>query len=624
MEIINKISQTPGTGQVESTKSANVQMDQENLELSSSNPLVQKDFQVKLEDIIKNKLTDLTSLLESRDQLVGSLPEDIKKIVQEILQQMTSTKDVAQGMEHSLHTQKNIAEQLTNLANILEIAATLQKGEYQDVQSVLKRIAEMVKGQAEMSPDQLANQLSQLVKQLNSLPQNTRQAVEQFLQQLFPESGQSLGENKENTLLQLARQLASNTSLPQGELKQVAKQLLQQLTPENLKQLSENDKNSVAQLTKLLEKNMPSGLQQSSVVNQMPDLPEVWTLLQTIDAQQFNDIPPKVLEQTATTLQELYQEMKASPDKAAVAAKLENFVQNLPPELGKAVQQAIKQGFQDNSVLTLIKSFENAALLNGQESKDIEAFMAKLAENPMPKSLAAPAADLLAQVAKQLSETTVTIEQLKTLMKQIQNQLLSPNDKLIEKAQPGLEQLTKAVEQNIPQALQDMATKNKLPELSKMWVLLKAAGGEPYQNSSLESLQKSAGSIKELAQSLYKSLAGETEKQIDHKSLSFSLPLYFTDGTRYPAHIHIYHQEKESSNQVTKKQFETWMRVSLDTENIGIVDSVFRLYEENKLDLRVIFPDSPAVSEFTQTLPEIRKSIDDTTLKLTNIMINKI
>ena len=621
---INKVSQTPGTGQVESTKSANVQMDQENLELSSSNPLVQKDFQVKLEDIIKNKLTDLTSLLESRDQLIGSLPDDIKKTVQEILQQMTSTKDVAQGMEHSLTTQKNIAEQLTNLANILEIAATLQKGEYQDVQTVLKRIAELVKGQAEMSPDQLANQLSQLVKQLNSLPQNTRQAVEQFLQQLFPESGQSLGENKENRLLELASQLASNTSLPQGELKQVAKQLLQQLTPENLKQLSETDKNSLVQLTKLLEKNMPSGLQQSSVVNQMPDLPEVWTLLQTIDAQQFKGIPPKVLEQTANTLQELYQEMKASPDKAAVAAKLENFVQNLPPELGKAVQQAIKQGVQDNSVLALIKSFENAALLNGQESKDVETFMAKLAQNPMPKSLAAPAADLLAQVEKQLSDTTVTIEQLKSLMKQIQNRLLSPNDKFIEKAQPGLEQLTKAVEQNIPQALQDMATKNKLPELSKMWVLLKAAGGEAYQNSSLESLQKSAGSIKELAQSLYKSLAGETEKQIDHKSLSFSLPLYFTDGTRYPAHIHIYQQEKETSNQVTKKQFETWMRVSLDTENIGIVDSVFRLYEENKLDLRVIFPDSPAISEFTQTLPEIRKSIDDTTLKLTNIMVNKI
>ncbi|GMA97585.1 hypothetical protein [Pelosinus sp. IPA-1] len=620
---ISKVPQTPGPGQVESAKSTNVQVEQD-LGVSSSNPLVQKDFQVKLEDIIKNKLTDLTTLLGSRDQRIGSLPEDIKKIVQEILQQMTSTKDVAQGMEHSLNTQKNIAEQLTNLANILEIAATLQKGEYQDVQSVLKRIAEMVRGQAEMSPDQLANQLSQLVKQLNSLPQNTRQAVEQFLQQLFPESGQSLGQNKENTLLQLTSQLASNTSLPQGELKQVAKQLLQQLTPENLKQLSQNDKNSLVQLTKLLEKNMPSGLQQSSVVNQMPDLPEVWTLLQTIDAQQFKGIPPKVLEQTATTLQELYQEMKASPDKAAVAAKLENFVQNLPPELGKAVQQAIKQGVQDNSVLTLIKSFGNAALLNGQESKDVETFMAKLAENPMPKSLAAPAADLLAQVAKQLSETTLTIEQLKTLMKQIQNQLLSPNDKLIEKAQPGLEQLTKAVEQNIPQALQDMATKNKLPELSKMWVLLKAAGGEPYQNSSLESLQKSAGSIKELAQSLYKSLAGETEKLIDHKSLSFSLPLYFADGTRYPAHIHIYQQEKENSNQVTKKQFETWMRVSLDTENIGIVDSVFRLYEENKLDLRVIFPDSPAVSEFTQTLPEIRKSIDDTTLKLTNIMINKI
>ena len=66
------------------------------------------------------------------------------------------------------------------------------------------------------------------------------------------------------------------------------------------------------------------------------------------------------------------------------------------------------------------------------------------------------------------------------------------------------------------------------------------------------------------------------------------------------------------------------MRVSVDTQNIGIVDSVFRLYEENKLDLRVIFPDTEAISEFKQSLPDIRKSIEDTTLTLTNIMINKI
>jgi hypothetical protein len=603
---IGKVSQSPGQV-VENSQSGNVQNAQENIIAIGSNQVAQKDFQVNLQDIIQTKLADLTNLLQNRDGLIQSLPADIQKMVQQLLQQMLSTKDIAQGMEYSLTAQKNIAEQLNNLGNILEIVGTLQKGEYPDVKILLQQIAENLTGQADSSPDQLANQLLQLAKQMNTLSQsNPKQAIEQLLQQF----------SSENT-----QQLPSNASVSQRDLKQVATQLLQQIMPENI---DENDRQAVTQLTKLLEKSMPFALQQSSAENGMIDLPEAWSILTAVNVQQFKDVSPKVLQQAATTLQELYQEMKTSPDKAAVAAKLELFLQTLSPELGKAVQQAVKQGISDDSVLTLIKTFEDAAEVNEKMPEEAKTFLTKLSDNFTSKSLAGSAADLLAQATNQLSETTATVDQIKTLMKEIHNQLFSTNTKLLEKAQSSLDQLTKLVEQNIPQSLQDLATKAKLPELSRMWVLLKAAGGESWQNSDPQNLQKSAATIKELAQSMYKSLAGETERQIDHKTLSFSVPLYFADGTSYPTHIHIYQQEKENSNQVTRKQFETWMRVSVDTQNIGLVDSVFRLYDGNKLDLRVIFPNSDAISEFTQKLPEIRKSIEDTNLTLTNIMINKI
>ena len=584
-----------------------VQVNQENNEVNSSNQVPQKDFQVNLEDSIKTKLANL---LQSRDQLLQSLPEDIKKIVQQLLQQMSSTKDVAQGMDNLLKSQKNIAEQLNNLGNLLELAAALQKDEYQDVQIFINKVTEFLKGQGGVSPDQLANQLLQLAKQGTALSQsNLKQNVELLLQQLFPENVQ---------------QLTPNNTLSQGDLKQITKQLLQQIMLENMEQFDENDKAALAQLTKGLATNMPLTLLQVSEKG-VPGLLEVWSVLKAVDAQQFKDISPKILQQAANTLEQLYQELKTSPDKAAVAVKLEAFLKNIPSELGKAVQQAIKQGISEQSILTLAKTFENAALLNGKMSGEVKTLVAKLAENITAKSLAAPAADLLSQVASQLSETSSTVEQLKTLMKQVNNQLFSNQGKLLEKAQLGVEQLTKAIEQNIPQALQDMATKNKLPELSRMWVLLKAVGAQQWQNTEPENLQRSASTIKELAHSLYKSMAGETQRQLDHKVLSFSVPLYFADGTSYPTHIHIYHQENnESSNPLIKRQFETWMRVSVDTKNIGLVDSVFRLYEENKLDLRVLFPDTDAINEFKQSLPDIRKSIEDTTLTLTNIMINKI
>jgi hypothetical protein len=606
---IGKVPQTPGQVS-ENAQLGSAQMSQETSETANSNPLVQKDFQVNLEDSIKTKLADLANLLQNREQLLQSLPEDIRKIVQELLQQMSSTKDVAQGMDNVLKSQKNIAEQLTVLGNVLEMVAALQNDDYQDIQLFLNKMAEFLKGKGGMSPDELANQLLQLAKQGTTLSQsNLKQTVELLLQQLFPEN---------------MPQLSSNSTLSQGDLKQIVRQFLQQIMPEDGGHFTENDKKAFVQLTKLFEANMPAVLQQSSE-NGIPELPEVWTVLKVLDAQQFKNISPAVLQQAADSLEQLYQELKTSPDKAAVAAKLESFVQNLPPELGKSLQQVIKQGISEQSILTLAKTFENAALLNGKMSDEVKTVMAKLAESvagkPLPTSVAA---DLVAQVATQLSETASTVEQLKSLMKQVNQQLFSNQGKLLELAQPELEQLTKAVEQNIPQALQDMAAKNKLPELSKMWILLKAAGAQQWQSADLQDLQKSAGTIKELAHSLYKSMAGETQRQLDHKVLSFSVPLYFADGTSYPTHIHIYHQENQSSNPLVKRQFETWMRVSVDTKNIGLVDSIFRLYEENKLDLRVLFPDTDAINEFKQSLPEIRRSIEDTTLTLTNIMINKI
>ncbi len=621
---IGKTPQTPGKV-TETAQAVNAQRSQETSELSNSNQLVQKDFQVNLEDSIKTKLADLAKSLQNREQLLQSLPEDIKKIVQQLLQQMSSTKDVSQGMDYLLKTQKNIAEQLHNLGNILELSLTLQQDKYQDVKLFLSKVAEFLKGQNGMSPDQLANQLLLLAKEGTVLVQsNLRQAVEQFLQMLSPESLQQFdSDSQENTILQLAKQLTGSSSLSQGDVKQIAKQLLQQIMPENMGQLTENGQKAVVQLMKMLESKIPL-TQQQATESGLPDLPEIWSIAKAVEAQQFKEIAPKVLQQTANALENLLQEMKASSDKSAVAAKLEAFGQSLPPEIGKAVQQLIKQGITEQSLVTLGKTLENAALLNGKISEQVKNLVSNLAENMTAKSLASPAADLLVQVAKQLAGTATTIEQLTTLMKQINQQLFFNQAKLLEKAQSGLEQLTKTVEQNIPQALQDMAAKSKLPELSKMWVLLKAAGAELWQNADSQNLQRSANTIKELAHSLYKSIAGETERKVDCKTLSFSVPLYFADGTSYPTHIHIYHQEKENNSQSTKRQFETWMRVSVDTQNIGIVDSVFRLYEENKLDLRVIFPDTEAISEFKQSLPDIRKSIADTTLTLTNIMINKI
>lgn len=675
-----------------STQPANALQASEKNQVSESPVAGQKDFQVDVKDGLKAKLAEFVNLLQNRDQLIKSLPEDVQKAVAEILQQMSGEKELPQGLVALLQGQKNIGDQLKNMGSLLEFAAVLNKDGNSDVQRILQEILENFTSQSEKTPEQAAKDL-----------------------------------------LQLAKQLFSVTTMSQGNLKQAVEQLLQQTLPENMQQLAPNEQKIVTQLTKLLGKDMPAQLQQLVQDNDLPELPGVWATLKAADAWQLKDIQPKTLQAAADLLRQLVEEMpsgkttviaqleqfvKTLPsevgDQATIAGKMEQFIKNLPPEagnkvaiseqlgkfiknlptkvgdqatvinkmeqfikslppevgnkpiinaqleqfikglpadvgeqntpnaqlekfiktlppeIGKALQQAltqaVKQGNIPDSLRNLAETFSNAALLNEKMSSDVQSFVVKVVENFAGKSSPMPADvnDVLVQLAKQFTDKATTADQLKTMINQLKSQLFAGDPKLLEKSNQVLEQLTQLLQTNIPQTLQEGAAKHKLPELPKIWVLLKALGAEQWQNLESQTSLKSASIVKELAQSMYKSTALAGEKQAEHSILSFSVPLQVAEGIFYPAHIHIYHQEKNNGNELTERQFETWLRVSVDTEHIGMVDSVFRLYADNKLDVRVNFPNTVAVDEFLQELPNIRKDIADSKLTLTDILVNKV
>lgn len=588
----------------------------------------QKDFQVDVKDGLKAKLAEFVNLLQNRDQLIKSLPEDVQKAVAELLRQMAGDKELPQGLVALLQGQKSAAEQLKNMGSLLEFAAILNKDEHVDVQKILQEILENFTSKSDKTPDQAAKDL-----------------------------------------LQLAKQLFSVTTMPEGNLKQAVEQLVQQALPENMQQLTPDEQKTVNQLTKLLGKDMPTQLQQLVQQHDLPELPGVWATLKAADAWQLKDIRPQTLQAAAELLRELVQEMpnekatglaqleqfvKTLPteagNQAAVAGKmeeliktlpstsggqsapnaqLEKFIKSLPPEIGKALQQALnptdKQGNIPDNLRALAETFSNAALLNEKMSSDVQSFVVKIVENFAGKSspVSANVNDVLAQLAKQFTNTATTADELKNMVNQLKNQLFAGNPKLLEKSPQVLEQLSQIFEQNIPQALQEGAAKHKMGEVPKIWVLLKALGAEQWQNLDSQNLQKSANTVKELANSMYKSTALAGEKQAEQSVLSFSVPLQVAEGVFYPAHIHIFHQENENEKEQFARKFETWLRVSVDTEHMGMVDSVFRLYADDKLDVRVIFPTNEAANEFKQELPNIRKDINATKLTLNDILVNK-
>lgn len=682
---IGKVYQAPEPI-VSSVQSGTAQQAGDKPQVTDSKMTVQQDFQVDLQNGLKTKLAEFAKLLQNRQELIQSLPEDIKKAVVALLTQMSAETELPQGLENLLKGQKNTAEQLKDMSTLLDFGATLQQDEHSEVKLFLQEIFENFTQQADKTPEQAAKELVQLGKQLPvraATQGELGQALEQLLEQTLPENKQQLSPAEQKILVKFThllgpeiptqlQQLAKQNNVPelpgvltilkmadawqfkdiQPKTLQAATDLLKQIAQE----MSSEQGGVVTQLEQFVQSLLPEMSNKGTVVTQLaqfvqslpPEITNKEMVVTQLEAfvkslppeinnkemvvtqlEQFVKSLPPEIGNKETVLNQLAQFVKSLPteikNKNTVAANLDQFVKNLPPEIGKALEQTLKQGNIPNNLRALADTFSNAIVLNENMSSDLEGFVAKNVEKFMGKEplLSAETNQVLTQLVKQLGATNTTVEQLKTLIQQLKTQLLASDPKLLAKEQRVVEQITKLLETNSPPTLQEGAVRHKLPDLPKMLVLLKALGVQPWQDIESQNLQKSASVVKELAQSISKATGLTGEKQLEHSTLSFSIPLQVAEGIYYPAHIHIYHEEKGSSSQLIQREFETWLRVSIDTDNIGMVDSVFRLYGDNKLDVRVTFPVVSAANQFTQDLPNVRKSLENSKLTLTDVMVNK-
>lgn len=164
----------------------------------------------------------------------------------------------------------------------------------------------------------------------------------------------------------------------------------------------------------------------------------------------------------------------------------------------------------------------------------------------------------------------------------------------------------------------DQLLTNKLPELIKL--------RNAFQLSSLDSdiLLKAKETILEIAATIHKSVAlnEETSLQANAKIFSFTLPLYFENNPQpYPAYIHVYHEQKDKNEIDKDNKNETWLRICLATENIGVVDLTFKLYQDNLVNLLVSFTSDNASSIFKEYIPQIRSEFKESPLTLNDINI---
>ena len=181
----------------------------------------------------------------------------------------------------------------------------------------------------------------------------------------------------------------------------------------------------------------------------------------------------------------------------------------------------------------------------------------------------------------------------------------------------------KEVMKNVPENLAQLAQKHNLPALTTLWASVKLRTALPWIDLTPEQATKAKDILLKLISSFQTPIASEESSPLPtHKAFSLTIPIYFENNPHpYPTYIHVYQDAQNNHEQQSHQQPETWIRVCLSTENIGVVDAVFRLYHNNFVSVRMGFSENNAADAFAEYLPEIESVFSDSSLKLTDISV---
>lgn len=379
---------------------------------------------------------------------------------------------------------------------------------------------------------------------------------------------------------------------------------------------------------------LPASAQQSvwSLARQqgLPDVLRQWAVLLGEGSANTADVPKELssLQQRlgnsgeaarmANLLNEAADWLEGNSNRSLAA--MGRMVKLLPPEVARLVQQVLAQ---DGSA----EQLRNMGNLFTQLSEEAPQSQTLLFLRQAGAQAPAGGADGAAQTAQRL---LALISQLASRQGQAEGELTQLLQQWQAKVQGDPAQtllLERAVRQfgaQVPPDVAQTALKSNLPDLPKFWVLLKTMEAGEWNELPAQAQRKAADVVRELASSLQRPSVWEADVKTEHSLLTFTNTLLFDpQGTPYPMYWHLYHQQQKDAQGRDTGEFETWLRVCLETENMGTVDVVFRYYDEKALDVRLRFEGEDGAEAFREVLPEVRQAVGEMPFELGDIWVSR-
>lgn len=630
-------------------------------------------------------MADILSKINGRQQTnVQQMPQELKELIQNMIRQSFSLETtLGQGLGSTAASQRFSTDQLTTLARILnqlgamaetdgsgiprvgdDLAALLTGlktalakeagGTFEPVMLTKAAFQLLDTGNAEFLPKDLQTSLSQLNAQGSASASLSGNAgttslsfLNQLVQLLMPRDAAST-----------AQSMPTNGSMQEGT---------PQTAPQNLIGEQEGRASSTVQNTNTAvpEENLPEqpanatrtnvlAKENTTAARQAEKAPSAPTPSNTSSAQGTNetgtaqkammgDIPSGTnvpgREQNSATPTENTQIPAQSGKEAAPMPRQgdpQTSVENKTPPEGEAQTvsrsetQTVKANLQEETAAqpTRPQSEREAELKNAAKVPTQSAAQMKSAEiqGTIPRFFTQTmentpqTMNVLRNLAQSLLQND-NLSQRETLL--LQNFVNGRSQTLSDGDAKQLQKLIHLTQQNIPGTVRQAALEQQMPDLPRLWAFMQMADIVKTRKMTAEQYKRAGRDVAALALTMRNALEGENAApQPGQRSMNFIMPL-FMGASEYPAYIHVY-DESHTDEDTGNHRKETWLRICVLTDNIGTVELINRIYEENHVDMRLYFSDADAAWEFRNALDTIRETADGTSLIIEGIQIGAI
>ena len=619
-------------------------------------------------------MADVLSKINGRQQTnVQQMPQELKEVIQNMIRQSFSLETtLSQGLGSTAASQRFSTDQLTTLSRMLNQLGTMsEEGSAPQVSDDLAALLTGLKtalakeaggtfepimltkaafqlldtGNAELLPKDLQTFLSQLNAQgaastavSGSAGGNSLTFLNQLVQLLMPRdavssaqptvnggmqegSAQTFSQNAANGQTTSASAQNTNVAVTEGDLPE--QQLSRTPIVETTDTLTKENTTTARQVGnmpqdgagKAVQSNTGTGLNaQTGATKTVPGEP---AQMGTASAERGQNPAP-----SATNAQ-----TSALSDKESGAVMSKQGEAQIPtgnkaaPEAGartpinpEGQAQTAKANMQGETAAQSARVQQTAQMRSPEVQSAIPRFVTQTMENT-PQTM-----NVLRSLAQSLLQNE-NLSQRETLL--LQNFVNGRGQTLNEGDAKQLQQLIQLTQQNIPGTVRQAAFEQQMPDLPRLWAFMQMADIVKTRKMTAEQYKRAGRDVAALALTMRSALEGENAApQPGQRSMNFVMPL-FMGTSEYPAYIHVYdesHQDEETER--VKK--ETWLRICVLTDNIGTVELINRIYEENHVDMRLYFSDADAAWEFRKALDEIRESADGTSLVIEGIQIGAI